>query len=92
MSDGDRNTTLALFGSLIDVFECGEVGVCGAMRTVVLGKSLGNSCGQRGLSMVDVADRADVYMRLRAVKMFLFSHHILLFAVLHYTPTFEDVL
>ena len=36
-------------------------------------KRLGDSRGKRGLAMVDVTNGADVYMRLGAVKLFLFS-------------------
>ena len=71
VSDGDRDAALALLGSLVDVFEGREVGGCGAVRTVVLGQNLGDSRGQRGLAVVDVTNGADVYMRLRAVELFL---------------------
>ena len=80
VGDGNRDAALALFRSLVDILECGEVGGGGAMRTVIVGKRLGDSRGKRGLAMVDVTNGADVYMRLGAVKLFLFSHHILLFA------------
>jgi len=38
-----------------------------------------NSCSQRGLAMVDVADRANIHMRLRALEL-LFSHCLPLLA------------
>ena len=71
VSDGDRDAALALLGSLVDVFEGREVGGCGAVRAVVLGENLGDGRSQRGLAMVDVANGADVYMRLRAIELFL---------------------
>ncbi len=67
VSDGDGNTTLALLGSLIDVLECGEV--CLAARG--LGENLGDSGRQRGLAVVDVADSANVDMRLSTLKLLL---------------------
>ena len=36
VSDGDGNTTLALFRSFIDVFKSGEVCSCRAVRTAVV--------------------------------------------------------
>ena len=71
VSDGDRDAALALLGSLVDVLEGREVSGRGAVRTVVLGENLGDCRSQRGLAMVDVTDGADVYMRLRAIELFL---------------------
>ena len=71
VSNGDRDAALALLGSLVDVFECGEVCRSGAVGTVVLGQNLGDGRSQRGFAMVNVTDGTNVYMRLRAIKLFL---------------------
>jgi len=64
---GDGDTALALFRSLVDHVE-------GRERSRALrGQNLRDCGRQRGFAVVDVADRADVHMRLAAIK-FLFSH------------------
>jgi hypothetical protein len=42
----------------------------------VLAQNLGDSSRQRRLAVIDVADRADVYVRLTAIKFFL-RHDVL---------------
>ena len=74
VSDGDGDAALALFGSLVDVLEGGEVCTGGAVGAVVLRQSLGDSSRQGGLTMVDVADGTDVHMRLAALELLL-SHY-----------------
>ena len=54
-------------GSLVDVLERGEV----SLAALGLGENLGDGCRQRGLAVVDVADGADVNMRLSTLKLFL---------------------
>ena len=67
MGGVDGDTTLALFGSLVD----GRiVGVLSAAQHVQV---LGDSSGQSGLAVVDVTDGADVNMGLSSLK-FLLSH------------------
>ena len=73
MSDGNRNAALALFGGLVDVLECGEVG----LAALGLGQNLGDGCGERRLAVVNVADGADVHVRLGALELCL-SHAYLL--------------
>ena len=73
VSDGDRDTALALLGSLVDVLERREVGTSGAVRAVVLGQRLGNGGRQGRLTVVDVADGTDVNMRLGTLELLL-SH------------------
>ena len=63
----DCDTTSLLFGSLIDVCIIGEG--CIAEE----GQILGDRSSQRGLAMVDVANGADVDMRLGSFK-FLLCH------------------
>ena len=67
VSGVDGNTTLALLGSLID----GRV--IGVLSAALHRQILGDSRGQSGLTMVDVADGADVDMGFRSFK-FLLSH------------------
>src|SRR5699024_9624676 len=68
VSGVDRDTTSALLGSLIDVGGVHEVCV------TLQGQNLGDGGRQSGLAVVNVADGADVNMRLRTVKFCLFSH------------------
>ena len=63
----DGDTTLALFGSLIDG------GVIGVLRLALQSQILGDSGGQGSLTMVDVTDGADVNVGLSSLK-FLLSH------------------
>ena len=67
VSGVDGNTTLALFGSLIDG------SVIGVLSTALQSQILGDSGGQGGLTMVDVTDGADVNVGLSSLK-FLLSH------------------
>ena len=62
----DGDASLALFGRPVDQVELNELGAFSALR-----QHLGDSCGQRGLAMVDVAHRAYIHMRLRADKCLL---------------------
>ena len=71
VSDGDGDATLALLGSLVDVLEGGEVG----LAALGLGKDLGDSSRQRGLAVVNVTNRADVHVRLSALKLLLGHCH-----------------
>ena len=68
VSGVDRDTTSTLLGSLIDV------GVIHEVCVTLQGQNLGDGGSQSGLAMVNVADGADVNMRLRTVKFCLFSH------------------
>ncbi len=71
----DGDTALLLLGSVVDLVERLH------LRKTVLGQYSGDSGGQRGLTVVHVADRADVYMRLRSFEFF-FSHNSALFSLL----------
>ena len=71
VSNRNGDTALALFRSLIDVLESREVRMGSTMRPVVHGQGLGNGCRQRGLTMVDVADRTNVNMRLGTLELLL---------------------
>ncbi len=62
---GDGDATFLFFGSLVDFVERHELAV--AAQT----GHLGDGGGQSGLAVVDVADGADVDMRLLAFKFFL---------------------
>ena len=63
--DGDGDTALALFGSLVDLVERGEV------REALLGLALRDRGGQGGLAVVDVTDGTDVDVRLGALELLL---------------------
>ena len=67
VSGVDGDTTLALFGSLVDG------GVVGVLRLALQSQELGDGSGQGGLTMVDVTDGADVNVGLSSLK-FLLSH------------------
>ena len=67
VSGVDGDTTLALLGSLVD----GRV--VGVLSAAQHRQVLGDGSGQSGLTMVDVADGADVDMGLGSLK-FLLSH------------------
>src|SRR6185312_15488471 len=67
----DRDAALALFRSVVDRVERAELVV-----RVVLGKYLRDRRGQGRLAVIDVPDRADVYVRLTAIKFFL-RHDVL---------------
>ena len=62
----DRDAALALFGRLVDRVEGGRLGV-GAR----LGENLRDRGRERRLAVVDVADRADVDVRLGALELLL---------------------
>src|SRR5204862_5348255 len=66
VSDGDRDTAGLLFRRVIDGVETAEFDF-----GVVLCEHFGDGRGQGGLAVVDVADRADIHVRLAAVKFFL---------------------
>ena len=63
VSGVDGDTTLSLFGSLIDVSVINEISVA------VKVQNLGDRSGQSGLTMVNVADGTDVYMRFISFKL-----------------------
>ena len=63
------NTTLSLFGSLIDVLE-----IYLLVSGYSLCQNLGNSSGQSGFTMVNVTDGTNVTMGLSSFK-FSFSHY-----------------
>ena len=67
VSGVDGDTTLALFGSLID----GRV--IGVLSAALHRQILGDRSGQSGLTMVDMTDGTDVNMGLCSFK-FLLSH------------------
>ena len=71
VSDGDRDTALALLGGLVDHVEGSEVSVRRAVGAVVLGQSLGDGGRQRRLTVVDVTDRSDVDVRLGPIELLL---------------------
>ena len=63
--DGDRDAALALLRGLVDLVERGEVG------QALLGLALGDRRRERGLAVVDVADRPDVHVGLVALELLL---------------------
>ena len=63
--DSDRNTALALLGSLVDLIERGEV------RKALFGLALRDRGGKGGLTVVNVTDGTDVDMRLSALELLL---------------------
>ena len=65
VGDRDRDAALALLRGLVDLVERGEVG-----QTLV-GLALGDRGRERGLAVVDVPDRADVHVGLRALELLL---------------------
>src|SRR5262249_38088521 len=67
VGDGDRDAAGTLLGGVIDLVEGAEV--CLALE----GEGLGDRGGEGGLAVVDVADRADVDVRLRPLKS-CFAH------------------
>ena len=67
----DRNTALALFGSVVD--RCKVTDGAGA---IALGKDLRDCSGQRRLAMVDVTDGADIEMGLVSLELLL-GHYLL---------------
>ena len=71
---GDRDAARLLFRRLVDLVVGGE------SRPARLGQNLGDRSRQRRLAVVDVADRADVAMRLGTRKFFLGHSELLLVA------------
>jgi len=67
VSGVDCDTTSLLFRSLID----GIIGL--ELSSALEGQPLGDGSGQRGLAVVNMADGADVNMRLSSFK-FLLCH------------------
>ena len=65
VGDGDGDPALALLGGVVDRVE-GAV-----LRLALQGEVLGDRRGQARLAVVDVADRADVDMRLGALELLL---------------------
>src|SRR5690606_17375502 len=63
--DGDGDTALALLRGLVDVLERRERV---EVRVLVV-QNLGNRRGQRGFTVVDVTDGADVYVRLGPLEL-----------------------
>ena len=85
VGDGNGDAALALLGSLVDVLEGGEV----SLAALGLGENLGDGGRQRGLAVVDVADGADVNMRLCTLELFLGHKALLLKVVPAGTCLFE---
>src|SRR5262249_12469 len=67
VSDVDGDASLSLFGSAIDLI------VGHGFAAVVGSEHAGDGGSETGLAVIDMADRADVHMRLRALKT-CFSH------------------
>ena len=65
VGDGDGDAALALLGGVVDRVE-GAV-----LRLALEGEVLGDRRGQRRLAVVDVADRADVDVRLGPLELLL---------------------
>ena len=65
VGDVDRDTTIALLGSVVDLIEGGVLVQIG----VLIVQHLGDSCRQRRLAVVNVTNRADVDVRLGALKL-----------------------
>ncbi len=78
VSGVDGNTTLLLFRSVVDLIERLDlVSVTGYSFC----EHLGDSCGESGLAVVNVADSTDVDMRFGSLECF-FCHNIMFFNVL----------
>ena len=74
VGDGDGNTALALFRSGVNGV---EVALDVGLRWETVSQYLRDSSGERRLTVVNVADGANVYVRLGAVKLCL-CHRFLL--------------
>ena len=72
VSGVDGDAALALLGSLIDV------GIVHELSVALHGQDLGDSGGQSGLAVVNVADGANVDVGLGAVEYLLCHFDILL--------------
>ena len=71
VSGVDGDTTLFLLGGVVDLVESLDLG------QTLRSKNLGDSGGKSSLTMVNVADRADVDMRFIPLESF-FCHNIML--------------
>ena len=78
VGDGDGDPALALLGGVVDRVE-GAV-----LRLALQGEVLGDRRGQRRLAVVDVADRADVDVRLGALELLL--GHVTVFSFVAAMP------
>src|SRR5699024_6298530 len=67
VGDVNGNSTLLLLRSLIDHVVSERF----VLLRVLVCQYLGDSCGRGGLTVVDVSDGADVYVRLRTLKLSL---------------------
>ena len=65
VGDGDGDPALALLGGVVDRVEGAVLGLA------LEGEVLGDRRGQARLAVVDVADRADVHVRLGALELLL---------------------
>ena len=65
VGDGDGDAALALLGRVVDRVEGAVLGLA------LQGQVLGDGRGERRLAVVDVADRADVDVRLGALELLL---------------------
>ena len=65
VGDGDGDPALALLGRVVDRVEGAVLGLA------LQGEVLGDRRGQARLAMVDVADRADIDVRLGALELLL---------------------
>jgi hypothetical protein len=75
VANGDGDAARALFGRIVDLVVRDE------LRRALEGEHLGNRGGQRGFAVVDVADGADVDVRLGALKLLLCHCCLLLLAL-----------
>jgi hypothetical protein len=74
VGDVDRDTTLTLFGRVVDLVERARLVECG----VLVMQDLGDSRGQRGLAVVNVTNGPDVDVRLRPLELRLRHFCVLL--------------
>ena len=63
--DVNGNTAIALFRSVVDLIEGGEL----VQIRVLVVQNLGDCCSQRGLAVVNVTDGTDVDVRLGALEL-----------------------
>ena len=75
VSSIDCNTTLFFFRSIVDLVERLN------FRKTFLSEHGSNSCGKSSLTVVNVTDSTDVYMRFGSFE-FLFSHNFICYIVL----------
>ena len=64
VSGRDRDSTLSLFGSFINVLECNFLAQAQSCM-----QGLGDCCGQSGFAMVYVTDGTNVTMRFCSLKL-----------------------